>query len=113
MKIVLQPPPPAPEPFQTVSPCQVPPSPSGARRVPPTATTCGEEAGYCVMLRSEACAAAQLRKPSSPAEAVITMPGSLNGGCRSLAGSIPCSAAPHEFEISVAPSASARSSAAV
>ena len=43
-KIVLQPPPPAPSPFQTVSPSQMLPGPSFSR-VPPTATTCGEEAG--------------------------------------------------------------------
>src|SRR5690348_7827323 len=113
VKTTLQPPPPAPDPFQTDSPCQVPPASSVASRVPPTDTTCGDEAGYWVMLRSETRGEAQLRKPSSPAEAVMTTPGSLNGRCWSLAASIACSAVPHEFEITVAPSVSARRSAPI
>ena len=77
--------------------------------MPPTATTCGEEAGYTAAGRLPGFSfSSQLRYPLSPAEAVMTMPGWLKAGL-STVGSSPVE--PNELEISVAPSLAAVSSA--
>src|SRR4030088_2653287 len=98
----LQPPPPAPLPFHTDSPVHAPPAPSVPRRVPPTATTWGEEAGNSVNSPSGG-SVSQFRYPLSPAEAVMTVPGRLKGLAASSVGVSPSSGPPHEFDISVAP----------